>query len=142
VAPSLVSTFHRLVVHVQISLDTSFFRGMLSLVNDIYLPYAASVFPALSAIIKRYIACVIGILVMIFSALQPCCLLPLLVWSRDPPALLVADIGMLAAIDAAELHGIPLVLNHPSTLLQLEDPPHALPGSESAVLCGAVYRTR
>lgn len=82
----------------QISHDTSFFRGTLSLINDIYLPNNMPMFKALIKIVKR-----------------------------DRPDLMVVDIGALGGLDVAHLMDIPYVINNPSILFRLDNRPHYVP---------------
>lgn len=68
--------------HVQ---DTSSFRGILTLLNEVYLPFSVPTYTAL---------------------------LPFV--ARDPPDVMVVDVTTLGAHDVALRTGIPAVMNNPS----------------------------
>jgi UDP:flavonoid glycosyltransferase YjiC (YdhE family) len=81
-----------------ISYDTSFFRGILNLLNEVYLPNAQPLFAALSAIVKKV-----------------------------KPDMLIIDIGALGAIEVAHLYKIPFIINNPSLAFRLDAVPHNVP---------------
>eukprot|EP00808_Paulinella_micropora_P011345 g11752.t1 len=82
----------------QISHDVSFFRGILSLLNDVYLPQSAPVFQALSLLVQR-----------------------------DRPDVMVIDVGALGALDVAHRFHIPFIVNNPSLLFRLDSHYHYIP---------------
>jgi hypothetical protein len=82
----------------KISLDSFTFHGLRSLFNEVYLPSSQTMYKSLMPVIKQ---------------LQP--------------AVMVADIAALGALDAAAQANIPLVVNNPTFPFSLESPAPFLP---------------
>lgn len=85
--------------------DSSFFRGSLGLLQDIYLPNAGPMYKSLHSLV-----------------------------AKDKPTMMVIDAAALGAIDVAHHFRIPYIINHPSMPMRLEHEPHfaASPASSSA----------
>jgi hypothetical protein len=135
---------------VQISYD-GFFRGLLSLLNDVYLPYTVPTYKALNDIVRKYVCAsnASGVVCVMFCtpflgsnhlSVSVCLVIPerrlkLENGGRGGPDLMVIDIGALGAIDVAQVHHIPYVINNPSLLVRLDNSPHYVPGLCAPLFC-------